>query len=128
MRRRSWKRAFGVAGALVGLEAIGFLGLAATSQPSWLIYMFAVMLPYMYFFPTLWAFIETMPNLPGTFAINLVVGWTLVGWLILMIHLSTQPTRGRDFQSPQVLRATTPILSPDGYYFWDGLAWRPVSG
>jgi hypothetical protein len=127
MRRRSWKRAFGVAGALLGLEAIGFLGLAATSQASWFIYMFAVMLPFMYFFPTLWAFIETMPNLPGIFAINLVVGWTLVGWLVLMIYLSMQPKAPRYPQLRQVAPAHAQTLSPDGYYFWDGLAWRPVS-
>lgn len=127
MRRRSWKRAFSVAGVLLGLEAIGFLGFAVTGQMSWFIYMVAVMVPYMYFFPTIWAFIETMPNLPGIFAINLVVGWSLVGWFFLMIHLSMQPKRGREFQSPQAVSSHARTLSPDGYYFWDGLAWRPVS-
>ena len=101
MRRRSWKRTLWVVGVLLGLEAIGFLGLAVTHQMSWFIYMFAVMLPFMYFFPTIWAFVETMPNLAGIFAINLVVGWTLVGWLVLMIHLSTQPKAPRYAQFPQ---------------------------
>lgn len=126
MRRRSWKRTLWVVGVLLGLEAIGFLGLAVTHQMSWFIYMFAVMLPFMYFFPTIWAFVETMPNLAGIFAINLVVGWTLVGWLVLMIHLSTQPKAPRYAQFPQAAPANARILSPDGYYFWDGLAWRPV--
>jgi hypothetical protein len=127
MRRRSWKRTFWALGALLGLEAIGALAWAATSQASWSIYMIAVMAPFVYFFPTLWAWLETMPNLGGIFAINLVVGWTLVGWLVLMIYLSMQPSASRHYQSPQVFQANARILSPDGYYFWDGMAWRPVS-
>jgi hypothetical protein len=93
---------------------------------SWFIYIFAVMVPFVYFYPTLWAWLETMPNLPGIFAINLLVGWSFVGWFVLMIYLSTQPKAPRYALFPQVAPANAQILSPDGYYSWDGLAWRPV--
>jgi hypothetical protein len=46
MRRPSWKRTLWVVGVLLGLEAIGFLGLAVSNQMSWFIYMFAVMVPF----------------------------------------------------------------------------------
>jgi hypothetical protein len=126
MRRRSWKRTFWVLGVLMGLEAVGFLGLAVSGQASWFVYIFAVMLPFMYFYPSLWAFIETMPNLPAIAAINLLVGWSLIGWFVLLIYLVTQPSAGRYVQSPKFAPTSGQTLSPDGYYYWDGLAWRPV--
>jgi hypothetical protein len=128
MKRYNWKRRFGVIGVILGLECLGLVGFAVTGQGGWFVYMFAVMFPFMYFFPTLWAWFADKPNLVSTFFINLFVGWSLVGWFVLIVYLSMQPSAGRDPRKLKATRANRPILSPDGYYFWDGIAWRPVPG
>jgi hypothetical protein len=84
-----------------------------------------------YFAPTLLAVARHRGAAPLTFSINLLLGWTGVGWLLawfvamtdrrLYIHLT--PTVAMPaFVPPQ--HAPSITLAPDGWHWWDGSSWQ----
>jgi hypothetical protein len=51
--------------------------------------------------------------------IDLLAGWTVIGWIAALALALTLPRPGSTSIPP-------PALSPDGRWWWDGQAWRPM--
>ena len=45
------------------------------------------------FLPTVVAAVRHHPNAPTIFLVNLLLGWTFVGWLVALIWASTRPVQ-----------------------------------
>jgi hypothetical protein len=83
----------------------------------------------LYFAPTLVAVARQRGAGPLTFAFNLLLGWTGIGWVgawllaladrRLHVHVTTQTS----VQYAQ-LPAFALTLAPDGRHWWDGSRWR----
>lgn len=48
-----------------------------------------------YFLPTIIAKSRRRPNTGAIFALNLFVGWTLVGWVIALVWALTEANKGQ---------------------------------
>jgi len=74
----------------------------------------------LYFLPSFVA-IARKHQVGMVIVLNAFLGWTLMGWVVaLAIAFGALAVA----QQPAVLGAA-PQLSPDGRYYWDGLAWQP---
>ena len=51
--------------------------------------------------------------------LDLLAGWTVIGWIVALALALTSPR-------PSSNATIRPVLSPDGRWWWDGYAWRPV--
>jgi hypothetical protein len=51
--------------------------------------------------------------------VDLLAGWTVIGWIAALALALTLPRMGSTYIPP-------PALSPDGKWWWDGQAWRPM--
>jgi hypothetical protein len=84
-----------------------------------------------YFAPTLLAVARHRGAAPLTFSVNLLLGWTGVGWLLAWF-VAVADRRLRIYvTSPATMRASVPpvqppsiTLAPDGRHWWDGYVWR----
>jgi hypothetical protein len=84
-----------------------------------------------YFAPTLLAVARHRGAAPLTFSVNLLLGWTGVGWLLAWF-VAVADRRLRIYvTSPATMRAGVPpvqppsiTLAPDGRHWWDGYGWR----
>jgi hypothetical protein len=87
----------------------------------------------LYFAPTLVAIARHRGSAPLTFYLNLLLGWTGVGWLMawvsafgdrrLRLHVSTSTTASAatgvyPWQAPLLM------VAPDDRHWWDGYVWR----
>jgi Superinfection immunity protein len=87
----------------------------------------------LYFAPTLVAFARHRGAAPLTFYLNLLLGWTGVGWLIawvvafgdrrLRVHVSSARTVSAA-SGPDPWQTPLTTLAQDGRHWWDGYAWR----
>jgi hypothetical protein len=83
-----------------------------------------IFLAALYLSPTIAAFITRPPTLPVVLLVDVLLGWTFLGWLAAwFLYL-----RGRRDQARRPVWAglynPASGLSPDGLYWWDGAAWR----
>ena len=87
----------------------------------------------LYFAPTLVAVARHRGSAPLTFYLNLLLGWTGIGWLIawvsafgdrrLRVQLSTSTTLWKPPEAyPQQVALIA--VAPDGRHWWDGFAWQ----
>lgn len=87
----------------------------------------------LYFAPTLAAVARHRGAAPLTFYLNLLLGWTIIGWLVawvlafrdrrLRLHVSTSTTPWTATRAyPR--QAVLVLVAPDGRHWWDGHAWR----
>jgi uncharacterized membrane protein YqaE (UPF0057 family) len=67
-----------------------------------------------YFLPTFVALLRRGSSWGWAIAVNLLAGWSLLGWL-LALYLALRPD-----PSPRSL------LSADGNWFWSGSDWQPT--
>jgi hypothetical protein len=82
--------------------------------------LFLAVIAALYFLPTIVAFARSH-QAGMVFVLNLFLGWTLVGWVIaLAIAVGSKPAAA-------TILPGQPLLSPDGRFWWDGRAWRPVT-
>jgi Superinfection immunity protein len=82
-----------------------------------------------YFAPTVLALARHRGAAPLTFSLNLLLGWTGIGWFgawllaladrRLHVHVTSQTT----VQHPQP-PAFAITFAPDGRHWWDGSGWR----
>ena len=94
----------------------------------------------LYFLPTLIALLRGSRRVP-TFFINLLLGWTVIGWIVALVMALTGGRAGAPAQvlygppagyapqmvGPQVVAPpppTMPTMSPDRQFWWDGRAWQ----
>ncbi len=90
----------------------------------------------LYFAPTLLAIARGRGAAPATFSVNLLIGWTGVGWVAAWLlavadhrlHIYVQgPT------TPATVVPTWPVqhpsvtVAPDGRRWWDGSEWKDGS-
>ena len=86
-----------------------------------------------YFVPTAVAAARHCRNTRMVFLINLLTGWTTVGWVVALV-LAFGPTRdepyssmGESYARSLGLAPTKILLSPDGRHWWDGAAWQDTA-
>jgi hypothetical protein len=84
-----------------------------------------VMMAALYVAPTIVAVLYRSPNLVAVILVDLLLGWTVVGWIVAWV-LCFHSGSGRA-ADPLAWPAGHPYgggLSPDGMFWWDGIAWR----
>ena len=57
--------------------------------------IYAIVLSLLYFGPTITAVLRKNPNLISIFLLNLLLGWTWIGWIIALIWAYKVPTTER---------------------------------
>jgi hypothetical protein len=74
---------------------------------SYLFFLFAIIL---YFFPMYEAYINKQPNFYSIFALNLFLGWTLLGWVAALVWAikSLDPVRVAAENTPRPSRIIKP--------------------
>ena len=84
-----------------------------------------IVLVVLYFAPTIVAAVTHSRNILPVVVIDTLLGWTLIGWIAAWVLCFTgrqqQPAAGYAWptQMPGLHG-----LSPDGMFWWDGIAWR----
>jgi hypothetical protein len=82
-----------------------------------------VILTALYVAPTIVAIVYKSSNLLAVVLVDILLGWTVIGWIIAWVLCFT----GRREPAPQLTWPSSTMsagLSPDGLYWWDGIAWR----
>ena len=88
----------------------------------------------LYMLPWLIAVARGKSNVWSIFAVNLLLGWTLVGWIVaLVMSVSAhQPLDRFQLVGYAPAPAITPVVGPAGWYpnpdgpgsrYWDGVQW-----
>jgi hypothetical protein len=95
----------------------------------------------LYMFPLVIAWYREAPNKGSIAAINMLLGWTLVGWVVaLAMALRDVPLPRLEPEEIAEIEAQldaefgpapgpilpAPILSPDGAFYWTGQGWAPM--
>lgn len=84
----------------------------------------AVVLAALYFAPTFVAAITHSPNLVVVVLVDVLLGWTVIGWVLAWVLLFTGRRAYQTAASWPVQQPGMHGLSPDGMFWWDGIAWR----
>lgn len=79
----------------------------------------------MYLAPSVVAALQRSPHVLAVILINIFFGWTLIGWIICWVIVFQDNKNAQRSHSwvPQAQYGTG-ALSPDGMFWWDGIAWR----
>jgi len=82
----------------------------------------------LYLLPTIVAMARHYRNTGSVVVINIFLGWTLIGWVVaLAMAFGSNQRDGQVVVYAQGFGNPTPPtsqVSPDGRYWWDGVAWR----
>jgi len=104
---------------------------AAAAGGALLIYLIVAGL--LYFLPTVVALVRKCDNTGPVVIINLFLGWTVIGWIVALAmafgrsRSATYATQVVQVYAPgsgQAPMQQQTGISPDGRYWWDGIAWR----
>lgn len=82
-----------------------------------------------YFLPTLIAYKRHATGFKRILVLNLLLGWTLVGWIITLLAAIVNPRRGSLPVAGAAIAVVSSVgqLSPDGHWRWDGQRWLPTA-
>jgi hypothetical protein len=58
-------------------------------------YVYILILLVLYFSPTMQAMRRTHETVAGIFALNLLLGWTAVGWIVALVWALSKPLKPR---------------------------------
>lgn len=72
--------------------------------------LFFVAAPALYFLPMIEAALRKHGNLPALGALNLLLGWTLIGWVGALVWALAKPHRAAD-QEPAAPERTCPFCA-----------------
>ncbi|MCU8008470.1 superinfection immunity protein [Shewanella sp. SM87] len=74
---------------------------------------FFLLAPALYFYPMYEAYFNKQPNFYSIFALNLFLGWTLVGWVVALVWAlkSQEPVKTAVVSTPDV-KPVTPQPAP----------------
>jgi hypothetical protein len=94
----------------------------------------------LYMLPTIIGSARKVVNIGSVFAINLLLGWTLIGWVVaLALALRTNPpyAYGQYWRPQETEPPPAPPGPPPGWYadpsnrsserWWDGFQWTNVA-
>ncbi|WP_222103735.1 superinfection immunity protein [Shewanella xiamenensis] len=75
---------------------------------------FILFAPLLYFYPMYEAYFHKQPNFYSIFALNLFLGWTLVGWVVALVWAlkSHEPIKTINVASPEPAPASAPAPAP----------------
>lgn len=73
-----------------------------------------------YFIPTIVAGLRHHRQALPIFALNLLLGWTFLGWVAALVWSLITPSAAAPGTTHPVLPGTR---SPDGQWVWDGRTW-----
>jgi len=77
-----------------------------------------------YFLPSIVAYGRGKVNPGGVLVINLLLGWTVIGWIVALALAASGMTKK---QQTTLQRPPAQVqLSPDGRHWWDGRQWQPM--
>lgn len=102
---------------LVGLLLLASFGLAMGQTPSdqlnafgkFMAFSFFISGPLLYMLPTVEAWNKEQPNLAAIAAVNILLGWTLVGWVVAFAWALTRP-RPPEVAPPAQAPVTPPAV------------------
>lgn len=88
----------------------------------------------LYFLPTMVAVARHYRSTGSVVVINLLLGWTLIGWVValaLAFGSNQRETQVVVYAQGSGYPGLAPVpathMSPDGRFWWDGAAWRDAS-
>jgi len=73
-----------------------------------------------YFLPSIVAYQRHNLNSGGVLVVNLLLGWTFLGWIIAFAMAAGGMRR------EHLGMSAPPQYSPDGKFWWNGREWVPV--
>jgi len=85
-----------------------------------------IVLAVLYFAPTIVAAVTHSRNILAVVLIDVLLGWTVVGWIVAWVLCFTgrqEYPAGGGYAWPAQMPGMHG-LSPDGMFWWDGIAWR----
>lgn len=83
-----WAGAF----LFLGLSELGVPLIGLAGGGLWYVFLYGIPVVF-YFIPTLAAASEKHHNLRAIFALNILLGWTVLGWIAALIWALTKPHR-----------------------------------
>ena len=102
---KNWPKRHPILTGILVVAGVLAFGSAGTSGDYSLIYFMGAVLAY--FLPTLIASSKSKANTGAVFALNLLLGWTIIGWIIALVWaLSNSATN-------QVITITNPTSQAD---------------
>lgn len=72
-----------------------------------------------YFLPAIVVLVRRPKRWQLVGLVDLLAAWTVIGWVVALVLAFALPRPGSSSTWP-------PALSPDGRWWWDGYAWRPM--
>jgi hypothetical protein len=72
-----------------------------------------------YFLPAIVVLVRRPKRWQLVGLLDLLAAWTVIGWIVALVAAFALPRPGSTSTGP-------PVLSPDGRWWWDGYAWRPM--
>jgi hypothetical protein len=72
-----------------------------------------------YFLPAIVVLVRRPERWQLVGLLDLLAAWTVIGWVVALVLAFALPRPGSTSTGP-------PAISPDGRWWWDGYAWRPM--
>jgi hypothetical protein len=84
----------------------------------------SILFAAVYFAPLIVAAVIRSRNLLAVALIDVLLGWTVAGWIVAWVLIFTGGRQQTPALNWPVHQPGMHGLSPDGMFWWDGIAWR----